>query len=105
MKSSFRIDSNYKYDLEKTNSIISPYVGILEFNLSEDFYSSSHDRAGAIASSYIYETEPYKYIIKFVPNKSKWNILSGKYFRMGEWVEMKPDLVLLQIKCRDKLRP
>jgi hypothetical protein len=102
LKSSNHIDPNYKYDLEKTTSLISPYVGTLKVNGKQEWYRVfPNSDQGEFHFS---DPEKLNYVITFVPKKGKWEVLNGKYNGGNRWVDLEPGTALLALQCPDKTK-
>lgn len=61
------VDPNYKYDVQKTNSLVSPYIGTLEVTYKTVFYKDFHTKEAAEATNDIdrYTPTVYKFSVAY----------------------------------------
>lgn len=116
MKTSRRINTSYKYDLEKSNSLISPYIGSLEVTIYEDTYTyalpcDEYSFLGAVKPyneaemlKNVCSVDSFTYSIKFVPDKNTWIVLSGKVSGQKGTKNLPPGDVIQSLYCNDKIK-
>ena len=108
-KSKSDLDSKYSIDVEKTNSLVSPYIGTLVIKIH--YFSSEHfpsyASAEAATASRINDTTTYTFKIAY--QKEKWvltkygtqSALLGNNF-LG-WYETNNSLINI-LKCTDNVK-
>ena len=103
-KSLTQVDHKYKYDLEKSNSVINPYIGTLEVNIVEYIFESQNTEQLAAQVKQFKSTYTVKCIINFKRNKNNWVVLSSRMLFTDGWKEIDPQTAIEEIKCNDTRR-
>lgn len=87
------IDPNYKIDVQKTNSLISPYKATLEVTFKSTFYRIKSSKDAAEVSNDIDFNSKEIYYLTLAYQKEKWVVTEAKSydFRLREWEDIKPE--------------
>lgn len=100
------IDSNYKIDIKKTDSLLYPYVGTLEVNKRIAFYQHRDSKESAANDTNInrYVTETYRFTIAYQDNQ--WVVTDSKINNnlIDKWYDWSKD-IFASLKCSDDKYP
>lgn len=95
------IDPTYNIDVQKSNSLISPYIGTLEVNTTNVFYKGYPNQQDAEATDAIDHTtgDNYKFTIAF--QDEKWVVTDSKEFStlLGKWFATDSKDIFQNLKC------
>lgn len=98
LRSKYAILNNYKYDVKKSDSLISPYVGYLEFVFKTYAYKKFDSKEDAYKDNSIDELIITKtYQINYGYQDGKWVATSGEY-KLNMFNEEYPGMK----KCSEK---
>ncbi|KAF0216763.1 MAG: hypothetical protein FD174_3586 [Geobacteraceae bacterium] len=105
-KSYHKIDQNYKIDVEKTTSLISPYVGTLQvevyYNTSDKFPTK---KTAEQATTYkVHSIQTFKITLAYQENK--WVVTDAHFKSSSLDSVIKQDKLSIyeNLKCPDKIR-
>lgn len=95
------VDPNYKYDVQKTNSLVSPYIGTLEVTYKTVVYKDFPTKEAAEATNDIVRYTPvvYKFIVAY--QDDKWVVTDAKKYNsvLGEWFTLDTKDIFVILKC------
>lgn len=105
LKISSDVDSNYKIDVQKTTSLISPYIGTLEITRNNVFYRHAATRELAEITTDIDKVTTdvtYKFTVAF--QDGNWNVTSAVMYDpfLGRWFNTKTLDVFEELRCKDE---
>ncbi|MBP2631268.1 MAG: hypothetical protein H6Q70_1896 [Firmicutes bacterium] len=86
-------DPKYKIDVQKTNSLISPYIATLEVTFKSNFYEFKSSKDATEVSDDIYFNLEEIYYPTLAYQKEKWGVTEAKSFdlRLKELEDINPE--------------
>lgn len=95
------VDPNYKIDVQKTNSLVSPYVATLEVNYKTLFYYDrpTKETAEAVTDIKRVSIEVYKFTVAY--QDEKWVVTEAKSYSsvLGKWFNRDTKDIYTELKC------
>lgn len=96
------LDPNYKIDVQKTNSLISPYIATLEVNYKTLCYygRSTKEAAESVSNIERTSTDIYKFTVAY--QDDKWVVTDAKKYSrlLGEWFNTNTKDIFEVLKCK-----
>ena len=87
VKERYSLDGEYKYDVQTSNSLVSPYVGYCEFKLKREF-TNFHQSSYEAKNDFDFvnsDTKTHKHFYSYT--KEKWNITKRENEGYKSWYD------------------
>ena len=99
------LEPGYKIDVEKTNSLISPYVGTLEVSTKTVFYEHNPNKGIASESEIINFTSSSTYKFTIAYQNDNWVVTSAKeYDHFLDKIYDSSTDIIKTLSCDDEIR-
>lgn len=96
------LEPGYKIDVQKTTSLISPYIGKLEVKINHVTFLTNKNKDIAEAEKLVNTncSNMNTYIFAIAFQNGIWNVTSVR----SDYGELNPDSILNILRCKDKIR-
>ena len=87
VKEQYSLEGEYSYDVQTTNSLISPYKGICEFTLKRSYTDFHKSKESALLDNKFINSDEKKHRHNYLFQKGKWIVSERKNKGYSKWYD------------------